>query len=126
MPEETIATDPMAYRYYDYPRTGSIFRLPDIPVLVRGKTFVRLPSGRDIEVDPQFKRDEAVPAATHENEQAGNALQNLLKQLTGQRTEGPPPGFKAGGLFDHNTQNPLMHAHEGPRRAMHNEMPMNF
>lgn len=126
MPEETIATDPMAYRYYDYPRTGSIFRLPDIPVLVRGKTFVRLPSGRDIEVDPQFKRDEVVPAATHENEQAGNALQNLLKQLTGQRTEGPPPGFKAGGLFDHNTQTPLMHALEGPRRAMHNEVPMNF
>ena len=67
-----------------------------------------------------------MPAATHENEQAGNALQNLLKQLTGQRTEGPPPGFKAGGLFDHNTQTPLMHALEGPRRAMHNEVPMNF
>ena len=111
--------DPMAYRYFDYPRTGSIYRLPDIPMLVRGKTYVTLPSGRDIEVDPQFARDEHVPAAQHENGQANSSLEHLLKQLTGQRTEGPPPGFKAGGLFDHNTQTPLLHAHEGPRRAQH-------
>jgi len=46
MPEEAIAHDPMAYRYFDYPRTGSIYRLPDIPMIVRGKTYVQLPSGR--------------------------------------------------------------------------------
>lgn len=126
MPEEAIAHDPMAYRYFDYPRLGSIYRLPDIPMLVRGKTYVQLPSGRNIEVDPEFKRDEAVPAAAHENQQAGSALEHLLKQLTGQRTEGPPPGFKAGGLFDRNTQTPLLHAHEGPRRAQHNGMNFNF
>jgi hypothetical protein len=103
----------MSYRYYDYPMPGSIYRLPDIPMLVRGKTYVKLPSGRDIEVDPEFKRDEPVPAAAHEQGQAGNALQDLLKQMTGKRTEGPPPGFKAGGLFDHNTQTPMLHAHEG-------------
>lgn len=120
MPEEAIAHDPMSYRYYDYPMTGSIFRLPDIPMLVRGKTYVKLPSGRDIEVDPEFKREQPVPAAVHEQGQAGNSLQDLLKQLTGKRTEGPPPGFKAGGLFDHNTQTPMLHAHEGPRRAAHN------
>ena len=83
MPEEAIAHDPILTTM-----TGSIYRLPDIPVLVRGKTYVKLPSGRDIEVDPEFKRDEPVPAATHEHAQAGNALENLLKQLTGKRTEG--------------------------------------
>ena len=46
MPEEAIAHDPMAYRYFDYPRTGSIYRLPDIPMIVRGKTYVQLPSSR--------------------------------------------------------------------------------
>ena len=126
MPEEAMMHDPMAYRYFDYPRTGSIYRLPDIPMLVRGKTYVTLPSGRDIEVDPQFARDEHVPAAQHENGQANSSLEHLLKQLTGQRTEGPPPGFKAGGLFDHNTQTPLLHAHEGPRRAHHNGLNFNF
>ena len=88
MPEEAIAYDPMSYRYYDYPMPGSIFRLPDIPMLVRGKTYVKLPSGRDIEVDPEFKREQPVPAAVHEQGQAGNSLQDLLKQLTGKRTEG--------------------------------------
>jgi len=126
MPEEAMAVDPMGYRYYDYPVTGSIYRLPDIPMLVRGKTYVTLPSGRDIEVDPQFKRDESVPAAAHENNQASSALETLLKQLTGQRTEGPPPGFKAGGLFDHNTQKPLTHAHEGQRRAAHDGTMLHF
>ena len=61
MPEEAIATDPMAYRFYDYPRTGSIYRLPDIPVLVRGKTYVTLPSGRNIEVDPQLNATKQCP-----------------------------------------------------------------
>ena len=116
MPEEAIAYDPMSYRYYDYPMPGSIFRLPDIPMLVRGKTYVKLPSGRAIR---SLSASNLCPRV-HEQGQAGNSLQDLLKQLTGKRTEGPPPGFKAGGLFDHNTQTPMLHAHEGPRRAAHN------
>ena len=94
MPEDAIATDPMSYRYFDYPMTGSIFRLPDIPMLVRGRTYVKLPSGRDIEVDPQFRKDEPVPAMMHEHKQAGNSLQELLKSLTGKKTSGPPPGSR--------------------------------
>ena len=80
MPEEAIAHDPMAYRYFDYPRTGSIYRLPDIPMIVRGKTYVQLPSGRNIEVDPEFKRDEPVPAAVHENGQAGASLETAHRK----------------------------------------------
>jgi len=126
MPEDAIATDPMAYRYFDYPMPGSIFRLPDIPMLVRGRTYVKLPSGRDIEVDPQFKKDEPVPAMMHEHKQAGDSLQELLKSLTGKKTSGPPPGFKAGGLFDHNSQTPMLHAHEGPRQAAHGPHQLQF
>ncbi len=57
------------WRTVTFPRTGSIYRLPDIPMIVRGKTYVQLPSGMFIEVDPEFKRDEPVPAAVHENGQ---------------------------------------------------------
>ena len=119
MPIDAIVQDPMAYRFFDYPRPGSIYRLPDIPVLVRGKTYVALPDGRDIEVDPQFKNEQVVPADVHDQSKATSSLEDLLRMLTGQRTARAPPGFKAGGLFDKNTQNPLMHAHEGPRRARH-------
>ena len=126
MPEDAIAHDPMAYRYYDYPMVGSIFHLPDIPMLVRGRTYVKLPSGRDIEVDPQFKNDQPVPAAVHEQGQANSSLEQLLKQLTGQKTEGLPAGFKPGGLFEHNTQTPLLDAHEGPRGAAHGQHQLQF
>ena len=126
MPTDAIADDPMAYRYYDYPMVGSIFSLPDIPTLVRGRTYVKLPSGRDIEVDPEFKNDQPVPAAVHEQGKADSSMEQLLKQLTGQKTEGLPPGFKAGGLFEHNTQTPLLDAHEGPRRAAHGHGDLHF
>ena len=47
----------------------TVYGRPDIPMLVRGKTYVKLPSGRDIEVDPEFKREQPVPAAVHEQGQ---------------------------------------------------------
>lgn len=61
--------------------------------------------------------DSSVPAAVHEQGKANSSLE----QLTGQKTEGLPPGFKAGGLFEHNIQTPLLDAHEGPRRAAHGQ-----
>ena len=38
MPAEALTGDPMSYRFYGYPRPGSIYRLPDNPRLVRGPT----------------------------------------------------------------------------------------
>ena len=74
MPVEALQ-DPLTFRYYDYPRPGSIYRLPDIRSLVRGPTFVKLPSGKDIQVPPQMKNDVAVPAQVHENEQGKVGIQ---------------------------------------------------
>ena len=102
MPSEAIAHDPMAYRYYDYPMPGSIYRLPDIPSLVRGPTYVKLPSGRDIEVPAQMKTHAAVPWQVHDNNKAKTSLDDLMKLLSGKRRDAPPAGFKAGGLFDVN------------------------
>ena len=117
MPADAIAHDPMAYRYFDYPRPGSIYRLPDIPQLVRGPTYVKMPSGRDVEVPAQLKSQHPTPASVHEDGKAKDSLQELLKQLTGQRRDRPTPGFKPGGAFDRNTQNPQLHVREAPRRA---------
>ena len=117
MPSEAIAHDPMAYRYYDYPMPGSIYRLPDIPSLVRGPTYVKLPSGRDIEVPAQLKSHPAVPGQVHDNNKAKTSLDDLVKLLSGKRRDAPPAGYKAGGIFDVNTQNPLMHPREAPRQA---------
>ena len=77
--------EPMSWRFYDYPRPGSIYRLPDIPSLVRGPTLVRLPSGRDIQVPAQFKQEVVVPGHVHENAAGKGSMQELLNMLTGKR-----------------------------------------
>ena len=126
MPLEAMAQDPMAYRYFDYPRPGSIYRLPDIPSLVRGPTYVKLPSGRDIEVPAQLKTNAAVPGQVHDNNKAGTSMDDLVKLLGGKRRDAPPAGFKAGGMFDRNTQNPLAHPREAPRQATMNGQGVQF
>ena len=126
MPADAIAQDPMAHRYFDYPRPGSIYRLPDIPSLVRGPTYVKLPSGRDIEVPAQLKTSAAVPGQVHDNNKAGSSMDDLIKLLSGKRRDAAPAGFKTGGVFDVNTQNPLLHPREAPRQATVNGQGVQF
>jgi len=116
MPVEALQ-DPLTFRYYDYPRPGSIYRLPDIRSLVRGPTFVKLPSGKDIQVPPQMKNDVAVPAQVHENEQGKVGIQELMNMLQGKRGQKNVPGFRTGGRFDRPAQTPLLHPREMPRLA---------
>ena len=117
MPAEGLTSDPMSYRYFDYPRPGSIFRLPDNPRLVRGPTYVKLPSGQDVQVPAQLKRSVIAPGQVHENDHAQNSMQQLLNLLSGKRGSDTPAGFKTGGKFDRPVQNPLLHPREGPRRC---------
>ena len=119
-------SEPMSWRFYDYPRPGSIYRLPDIPTLVRGPTYVKLPSGQDIQVAPQFKQEVAVPASIHEQTAGKGGMQELLNMLTGKRGADVPLGFKSGGRFDRPTQTPLMHPREMPRRAGHGDQIVHF
>ena len=126
MPSVEAMAEPMSWRFYDYPRPGSIYRLPDITSLVRGPTLVRLPSGKDIQVPAHFKNDVAVPAHVHENAAGKGSMQELLNILTGKRGQDAPAGFKTGGRFDRPTQTPLLHPREMPRRASHGEQILNF
>ena len=117
MPLDALSADPCAWRYYDYPRTGSVFTLPDIPSLVRGPTVVLLPSGKEIRVPAQFRQDVSSPAEIHDMRAGGDKMQSLLKLLTAKQGPSAPQGFKIGraGAFQTN----LEHPRDQPRLASH-------
>ena len=71
-------SEPQAHRYCDHPRPGSIYRLLDIPQLVRGPTVVLLPSGKEIEVPRMARRDIQAKADIHAAVQGQGKLQDLL------------------------------------------------
>ena len=83
MPSDAMIADPCAHRYFDYPRPGSIYTLPDIPSLVRGPTVVLLPSGKEIRVPAQMKQMVASPAETHDVKDGQNKMQDLIKRDEG-------------------------------------------
>ena len=115
--------DPMKYRYCDHPRPGSIYRLADIPALVRGPTVVLLPSGKEIEVPRMARRDIQAKADLHAAVQGQGNLSALLQLLQGKRGEGAPTGFKMGRapafqrVRDHPRQNPQLASHQGMNLA---------
>ncbi len=88
--------DSQAYRYCDHPRPGSIYRLLDIPSLVRGPTVVLLPSGKEIQVPRMARRDIQANADAHSMLGGQNKLQDLLKMLGGKQGPAAPAGFKRG------------------------------
>ena len=117
MPAEAMSSDPCAYRYFDYPRPGSIYTLPDIPSLVRGPTLVMMPSGKEIRVPAQMKQMVASPAETHDVKDGQGKMQDLIKMLGAKQGPSAPSGFKIGraGAF----QQAKDHPREQVRRARH-------
>ena len=108
MPTDAMTADPCAYRYYDYPRPGSIYTLPDIPSLVRGPTVVLLPSGKEIKVPAQMKQEVHAPSMVHDMSDNQKKMQDLLKTLTAKQGPSAPSGFKIGraGAFQQAKQHP--------------------
>ena len=96
MPAEAMYAGPCDWRYFDYPRPGSIYTLPDIPSLVRGPTVVLLPSGKEIKVPAQIKQEVASPAEAHDVGDGKDKMQQLLKLLSAKQGPAAPPGFKIG------------------------------
>lgn len=88
--------DPQSYRYCNHPRPGSIFRLLDIPELVRGPTLVLLPSGKEIKVPRMARQDVTAPAETFDAAKGQGKLEDLLKMLGGKQGPAAPAGFKFG------------------------------
>ena len=110
-----MIADPCAHRYFDYPRTGSIYTLPDIPSLVRGPTVVLLPSGKEIKVPAQMKQMVASTAETHDAKDSGSKMQELLKLLTAKQGPSAPSGYKIGRAGAY--QQAKDHPREQVRRA---------
>ena len=104
--------DPQAYRFCDHPRPGSIYRLLDIPELVRGPTIVLMPSGKEVEVPRMAKNDIQAEADIHAATHGQLKLEDLLKLLAGKQGPSAPAGFKLGRapafqrVRDHPRQNP--------------------
>ena len=88
MPAEAMYSDPCAWRYFDYPIVGSIFRLPDIKALVRGPTIVRLRTGREVRVPASNPRQVSAPAQKHDSVDARFHLEALHNLLKGKRQSG--------------------------------------
>ena len=124
MPADAMTADPCAFRYFDYPRPGSIYPLPAIPSLVRGPPVVLLPSGKEIRVPAQMKQMVASPAETHDLKDGQNKMQDLIKRLGAKQGPAAPKGFKIGraGAF----QQAKDHPREQVRRARHGEHILQF
>ena len=124
MPADAMISDPCAHRYFDYPRPGSIYTLPDIPSLVRGPTVVLMPSGKEIQVPAQMKQMVASPAEVHDVKDGKDKMQELIKLLSAKQGPSAPSGFKIGraGAF----QQAKNHPREQVRRAKHGRDTLMF
>ena len=91
-----LGGDPCAWRYYDYPRPGSIYRMLDIPELVRGPTVVLMPSGKEIQVPAQVKQMVSSPAEIFDIKDSQSRMGQLLKLLSAKQGPSAPTGFKIG------------------------------
>jgi len=116
--------DGQAYRFHDHPRPGSIYRLLDIPELVRGPTLVLLPSGKEIKVPREARRDIQAHADVHSIVQGNSKLEDLLKHLSGKQGPSAPAGFKLGGAPAY--QSTRNHPRQNPQRAMHQGVNLAF
>ena len=124
MPTDALYADPYAWRYFDYPRPGSIYRLPDLPRLVRGPTLVLLRSGREIKVPAQMKSEVVSPAGVHDARDSQDKMKQLINLLHGKQGPSAPKGFKRGRAPAFQTA--LEHPREQLRRATHGGHVLGF
>ena len=83
MPANVFQGGPCAYRYTDYPRPGSIYRLPDDMRLQRGPTLVRLPGGREVRVPATERRSLATASQGHDMNTAQSKMAMMMAILSG-------------------------------------------
>lgn len=108
MPVAAMSGGPCSARFFDYPRPGSIYTMPDDLRLVRGPTIVKLHSGRDVRVPSNLKQMARASSQIHDNEENEEILKKLYGLLSGKvEPEGPQrqkgfglgegPGFAMSG-----------------------------
>ena len=75
----------MAHRSWDRPRPGTIFRLPDIPSLVRGVTFTIMPDGKHMRVPTMNRQIVKAQNQQHSDNESGDIMQALQDILKGKK-----------------------------------------
>ena len=75
----------MAHRSWDRPRPGTIFRLPDIPSLVRGVTFTIMPDGKHMRVPTMNRLVVKAQNQQHADTESGDIMQALQDILKGKK-----------------------------------------
>ena len=116
----------MAWRSWDRPRTGTIFRLPDDMQLQRGITFTILPDGRPLRVPAMSRLQVRAESESHEDQHGKGMLQALQDSLRGRKPVAGRGGahrrgrvHQFGAAFDLGGRNDpyLVDPHEGLRPA---------
>ena len=79
----------MAWRSWDRPLVGTIFRLPDIVSLVRGITYTILPDGTWMRVPTMNRLDVRAHANKHGENEDDEVMQALHNLLHGKTTNNP-------------------------------------
>ena len=79
----------MAWRSWDRPMTGTIFRLPDDMRLQRGITYTIMPDGRSLRVPTMNRMQVRAESESHEQDQGKGMMQALQDILKGKK---PVPG----------------------------------
>ena len=73
------------HRSWDRPRPGTIFRLPDIPSLVRGVTFTIMPDGKHQRVPTMNRQVVKAQNQQHADSESGDVMQALQDILQGKK-----------------------------------------
>ena len=73
------------HRSWDRPRPGTIFRLPDIPSLVRGVTFTIMPDGKHMRVPTMNRQLVKAQNQQHADSESGDIMQALQDILQGKK-----------------------------------------
>ena len=89
----------MAWRSWDRPMVGTIFRLPDDKYLQRGITFTIMPDGRPLQVPAMSRLQVRAESQSHEETNDKGMMQALQDLLKGRKpTQGRARHNRRGRL----------------------------
>jgi hypothetical protein len=87
----------MAWRFYDHPMPGTIFRLPDDLSLQRGITYTFLPDGRRLRVPSMNRLQVRAESQSHQEGHDSDIVQALQDIISGKKPVSGRPSFNQRG-----------------------------
>ena len=103
----------MAWRSWDRPRVGTIYRLPDDLSLQRGITYTILPDGRNLRVPAMNRLVVRSQAQSHDDNEGNDIVQALQDMLKGKKPVKGRARFNRHGIV-HRPLHGHVPMHGGP------------